>query len=163
VIGVTWYEATAYCAWLTEKLQLDGYAVRLPTEAEWEAAASFDGSPERRPYPWGEEEPTPKRAIYDQSKIGRPAPVGCCPSGAAACGALDLAGNVWEWTASSHKGYPAQSGMLQKDFTDADVPVRGGSWYDESSFVHCGVRDRYHPDYYLFRGVRVCVSPRLAH
>ncbi|NNJ12075.1 SUMF1/EgtB/PvdO family nonheme iron enzyme [Chloroflexales bacterium ZM16-3] len=53
--------------------------------------------------------------MYNASKLGHPAPVGCCPSGAAACGALDLAGNVWEWTASSHQDYPAQSGALQKD------------------------------------------------
>jgi len=169
VIGVTWYEATALCAWLTERLEgalPKDYVMRLPTEAEWEAAAAYDAHMQRRNYPWGNEDPTPERVIYNESKLGRPAPVGCCPSGAAACGAMDMVGNVWEWTASSHKGYPAQSGVVQKDFTDDDVPTRGGSYYNDSSYVRCGARNRYHPDHdgdYYYRGVRVCVSPRLAH
>ena len=169
VIGVTWYEATALCAWLTERLQdklPKDYVMRLPTEAEWEAAAAYDAHMQRRNYPWGNEDPTPERAIYNESKLGRPAPVGCCPSGAAACGAMDMGGNVWEWTASSHEGYPSQSGVVQKDFTDADVPTRGGSYYNDSSNVRCGARYRSLPglDYGGGRGgVRVCVSPRLAH
>ncbi|NTU84330.1 MAG: SUMF1/EgtB/PvdO family nonheme iron enzyme [Chloroflexales bacterium] len=168
VIGVTWYEATAYCAWLSDRLQRllpEGYVMRLPTEAEWEVAASFDGSPERRPYPWGEDEPPPERAIYDASNLGRPAPVGCRPAGAAACGAMDMTGNVWEWTASSHKSYPAQSGVIQKDFTndDFDVPLRGGSWYEDSTNARCGARLRDLPVNYLHNlyGFRVCVSPPL--
>ncbi len=165
VIGVTWYEATAFCAWLTERLQdklPKDYVMRLPTEAEWEAAAAYDMTMQRRPYPWGDDEPTPERAIYTESTLERPAPVGCCPSGVAACGAMDMVGNVWEWTTSSHKGYPAQSGVVQKDFTGDDVPVRGGSYQDDSSYVCCGARGRYNPVGVLVNydwGVRVCVSP----
>ncbi|NNJ13334.1 SUMF1/EgtB/PvdO family nonheme iron enzyme [Chloroflexales bacterium ZM16-3] len=169
VIGVAWYEVTAFCAWLSERLQGAlpvGYLVRLPTEAEWEATAAYDAQMQRRPYPWGDAEPTPERAIYDESNLGRPAPVGCCPSGAAACGAMDMVGNVWEWIASSHKGYPAQSGVVGKGFTtdDYDVPLRGASWYDNRTNVRCGARFRNYPDFdfdlYFGRGVRVCVSPR---
>ena len=165
VIGLTWYEATAYCAWLNAQVAAQGYEFRLPTEAEWEAAAAYDAQMQRRNYPWGADEPTPERAIYGASKLGRPAPVGCCPSGAAACGALDLAGNVWEWTTSSYKGYPAQSGTLEKGFTpgDDDVPLRGGSYYDSSTNVRCGARPRLHPDdniLYDGDGVRVCAAPR---
>ncbi|NNJ13331.1 SUMF1/EgtB/PvdO family nonheme iron enzyme [Chloroflexales bacterium ZM16-3] len=79
VIGVTWYEATAFFAWLTEQLQdtlPKDYVVRLPTEAEWEAAAAYDAQMQRQMYPWGDEEPTLDRAIYDASALGRPAPVG---------------------------------------------------------------------------------------
>ncbi|WP_097654592.1 NACHT domain-containing protein, partial [Candidatus Chloroploca asiatica] len=110
VIGVTWYEATAFCAWLSERLAdvlPAGYGLRLPTEAEWEVAAAYDAQSQRRPYPWGGVKPTPDLAIYNAIKLDRPAPVGCCPAGAAACGAMDMVGNVWEWASSSYEGYPA--------------------------------------------------------
>ena len=162
IIGISWYEATAYCAWLNAQIAAQGYELRLPTEAEWEAAAAYDAQMQRRNYPWGADEPTPERAIYDASKLGRPAPVGCCPAGAAACGALDLAGNVWEWTTSSYKGYPAQSGTLEKGFTPdhSDVPLRGGYYNSNSTNVRCGARDRDRPDVYGLLGVRVCAAPR---
>ena len=166
VIGVPWHEATAFCAWLTERLAdvlPAGHVLRLPTEAEWEAAASFDGSPLRRRYPWGDDEPTPERAIYDASKLGRPAPVGGCPSGAAACGALDLAGNVWELTASEYRAYPDGSHQPQKDFTNGRTAWRGGSWYNDSSYVRCGARGRNYLLDYSGNGFRVVLAPRLAH
>jgi formylglycine-generating enzyme required for sulfatase activity len=169
VIGVNWYEATAFCAWLTEQLQdalPKDYEIRLPTEAEWEAAA-YDAQMHRQTYPWSDDKPTPERAIYDASKLDRPAPVGCCPGGAAPCGTLDMVGNVWEWMMSSFKGYPAQSGG-GKDFTsdDYDVPLRGGSWQHNSSYACYGTRYRGHPDAVNLpgnvMGVRVCVAPQLA-
>lgn len=176
VIGVTWYEVTAYCAWLSDRLQdvlFEGYVVRLPTEAEWEAAAAFDASGQRRPYPWGEETPTPERAIYDESKLNYPAPVGCCPSGAAACGAFDLAGNVWEWTTSHFERYPVQSGEVITDFKQSKestpdeivVPLRGGSSGNDGIYARCGARGCYHPTYnslYNDAGMRVCLSSRLS-
>ncbi|NCC36023.1 MAG: hypothetical protein EOM24_29010 [Chloroflexia bacterium] len=142
VIGVTWYEATAFCAWLSERLAEvlpTGYGLRLPTEAEWEVAAAYDAQRQRRPYPWGDAEPTPDLAIYDASQVGRPAPVGCCPAGAAACGAMDMVGNVWEWASSSYAGYPGEAAQGVKDFTpnDQDVPWRGGSWVWGSMYVRC--------------------------
>ena len=157
VIGVTWYEASAYCAWLGAQVAAKGYAIRLPTEAEWEAAATYDAQMQRQPYPWGSAEPTPERAIYDASKLDRPAPVGCCPSGAAACGALDLAGNVWEWTTSSYQGYPAQSGTLAEDFAQNDgVPQRGGSYFHSSTYVRGAYRGNYFPrDRSNDKGLRV--------
>jgi formylglycine-generating enzyme required for sulfatase activity len=169
VIGITWYEATAFCAWLTEQLGAvlsTDYVVRLPTEAEWEAAAAYDAAMARHAYPWGDDEPTPERAIYNTRNLGHPAPVGCCAGGAAACGALDMAGNVREWTASSFVsfvGYPKQSARLVEDFVEGnlDVPLRGGSYYTDSTSVHCGAVYRNRPD--LFRnnvGVRVVLVPR---
>ena len=165
VIGITWGMATAYCAWLNAQMADNlptGYALRLPTEAEWEASAAYDARGSRRDYPWGNDAPTPDRAIYDASGLKKPAPVGCCPAGAAACGAMDMAGNVWEVTTSSYAGYPAQSGQVKKDFTDDDVPWRGGSWYSSSSNVRCGARGRYFLDggNYVF-GFRVVRAPRL--
>ncbi len=167
VIGVSWYEAVAFCAWLTAKLGTalpTGYVIRLPSEAEWETAAAFDGDGQRL-YPWGADEPTSERAIYDASGLGQPAPVGCCPAGAAACGALDMAGNVWEVTASSFKAYPALSDKLREDFTpgDDDVPWRGGSYGNNSTYVRCGARVRSPPgNLGLYVGFRVVLAPALA-
>jgi formylglycine-generating enzyme required for sulfatase activity len=133
VIGVTWYECMAFCSWLTAQLAETGYEVRLPTEAEWEAAAAYDIQMQRQTYPWGDTpEPTPERAIFadDQgNRLGAPAPVGVCPAGSAACGALDMGGQVWEWCRSSHKAYPAGANVGQSKFNegDFDVPLRGGS------------------------------------
>ncbi len=116
---VTWYEASAFCAWLTAQVHDSlpaGRVLRLPTEAEWEVAAAWDGAGGYRVYPWGEAPPTPERAIFKDSGRDRPALVGSCPAGAAACGALDMAGNAWEWTARSDDGYQARSGTPVKEF-----------------------------------------------
>ncbi|MEI8308722.1 MAG: SUMF1/EgtB/PvdO family nonheme iron enzyme [Chloroflexales bacterium] len=164
VIGVTWHEATAFCAWLTAQIANTlpaGHVVRLPTEAEWEAAAAYDAQMQRRKYPWGDTDPTPERAIYDESKLGRPAPVGCCPAGVAACGALDLAGNVWELTASEYRVYPDGSHQPQKDFTNGRTAWRGGSWYEIRTNVRCGARLGNFLDFVLAYGFRVVLAPRL--
>ncbi|PDW01138.1 formylglycine-generating enzyme family protein, partial [Candidatus Viridilinea mediisalina] len=112
--------------------------------------------------------PTPELAIYDASKLGRPAPVGCCPAGVAPCGALDMAGNVWEWTCSHGESYPAWSGQVEADFQQSKeyrseevvVPLRGSSWRNSSKSVRCGARFRLHPVFSLDWGVRVILSPR---
>ena len=83
VIRVSWYAATAFCAWLSEQVGAGlppGYVLRLPTEAEREVAAyAADGT--RRPYPWGEDEATSEWAIYDAAQLVSAASVGCCPAG----------------------------------------------------------------------------------
>ena len=104
---------------------------------------------------------TPERAVYDEWKLDSPAPVGLCPAGAAACGALDLAGNVWEWCTSHHATYPDTAHTIQNDFTgDWVVPMRGGSWYGTN--VRCTARLGFLPVNWLDGlGFRVVVSPRL--
>jgi formylglycine-generating enzyme required for sulfatase activity len=139
VVGVSWYEAAAYCAWLSEQGHQQGWLpasdmIRLPTSLEWERAARHT---DQRHYPWGDEPPDTDRANYDAAELRAPTPVGCFPRGAAACGALDLAGNVWEWTASpwDRKNYPAPYG----DFSARDKPViRGGAFNWSQDYLHCG-------------------------
>jgi formylglycine-generating enzyme required for sulfatase activity len=161
VVGITWDMANAFCVWLSEQL---GLTVRLPTEQEWEAAAR--GGDSRR-YPWSGDWHDDHAASEEdcETRGGRwSVPVGCYPSGKAPCGVLDMAGNVWEWTASIWQSYPG----AEKVFTDDGRRVlRGGCFNDDRTNVRCGARFRYHPVLDVFDlnggGVRVCVSPQLAH
>ena len=138
VVGVSWYEATAYCTWLTEK---SGRTYRLPSEEEWERAARHtDG----REWAWGNEW---EDGIINsrEARINRTSSVGAFPRGAAVCGADDLCGNVWEWTAS----------FYDKD-RDSYV-VRGGSWVSNPDSARVASRLRYFPNgsfnYFGFRVV----------
>jgi formylglycine-generating enzyme required for sulfatase activity len=150
VIGTSWYEAMAYCIWLTEQGHTQGWLapyehIRLPTSLEWERAARHT---DRRRYPWGNEAVTPEHAHLQDTyiKIGEPSPVGCFPRGAAACGAMDMLGNVsWEWTAT-----PAEQEtemVPQSDFAlDDEVWLRGDEWHEEAA-----------QDYRIMR-CKVCVD-----
>ncbi|MGB1017421.1 MAG: formylglycine-generating enzyme family protein, partial [Nannocystaceae bacterium] len=91
VVGVSWDDATAFCQWMQ---QVAGVDATLPSEAQWEYAAR---GTDKRPYPWGEEPPTPKRACYDASGIKAPPIVASYPAGRGPFNALDQSGTVWEW------------------------------------------------------------------
>ncbi|MEI8308189.1 MAG: SUMF1/EgtB/PvdO family nonheme iron enzyme [Chloroflexales bacterium] len=83
--------------------------------------------------------------------------------GAAACGAMDMAGNVWEVMANDYRSYPAERYTPQKVFTDRQTAWRGGAWSNDSSYVRRGARDRsYLYDVYYGSGFRVVLAPRLA-
>src|SRR5215211_779422 len=99
VVGISWYEAMAFCRWLTQQQE---YVYTLPSEAEWEYAARGAA---RRIYPWGDTEPDGERANFDGTHNGTTA-VGCFASGATPEELLDMAGNVWEWTRSEYRPYP---------------------------------------------------------
>src|SRR5438309_1389452 len=79
---------------------------RLPTEAEWEAAAALDpATGTKRRFPWGDAPPTPERAQLDARVLGC-ADVAACPEGDAATGCRQMIGNVWEWTDTPFAPYP---------------------------------------------------------
>ena len=164
VIEVTWYGARAYCEW---RGKMVGGLLRLPTEAEWEKAASWDpATGAKRVYPWGD--------AWDSSLVNadwpitattelkpHPAPVGSYAEGASPCGALHMAGNVWEWVADWYAGdYYSRSPSQNPQGPDAgeDKVVRGGSWRSPSDFARTTVRHHWYPDYTFDIGFRCARS-----
>lgn len=133
VVGVNWYEASAYAAWLTK---VTGQAYCLPTEAEWEWAARRNG----RRYPWGNTWDA-NACNWQDSKLNRPNPVGVFAFSATDDGLHELAGNVYEWTATLYRGYPylAEDGREDPQAEGRRV-VRGGSWSTNRTNVRCTCR-----------------------
>ncbi|MBN1148467.1 MAG: SUMF1/EgtB/PvdO family nonheme iron enzyme, partial [Anaerolineales bacterium] len=121
VVGVTWFEARAYCAWLSA---LSGRTYRLPSEAEWEAAAR---GAEGRCYPWGQEWDA-GRANTLEGRVLKPSPVGAyaAAGGRGPFGAEDQSGNAWEWTASLYGHYPSQ--REDDPGAEGERVLRGGGW-----------------------------------
>ncbi len=136
---VSWEDARHFCRWLSN---LMATPYRLPTEAEWEYAAR--GSDGRR-FPWGNEW-DPTRANTRDGGPGIVTPVGSYPSGASPWGCLDMAGNVWEWTASLDAPYPYRSDDGRED---PNAPgrriLRGGSFANPHGFARCACRFRLAP------------------
>jgi len=145
LVGVSWYEATAFCRWLTQQLD-DGYEYMVPSEAEWEYAVR--GST-RRMYPWGNDELDVERANYSQKYGFTTLAVGCFPLGATPEGVLDLAGNVWEWTRSAYRAYPYDPADGREDGADPAqkrFTLRGGSWAIRPINRRAAYRDPHPPD-----------------
>ncbi|MCS6882958.1 MAG: SUMF1/EgtB/PvdO family nonheme iron enzyme [Oscillochloridaceae bacterium] len=146
VVGVSWYEAAAFCAWLTAEGRAAGWLypgemLRLPTALEWERAARHL---DQRLYPWGDEPPDTGRANFADCALHAPSPIGCFPAGAAVCGALDLAGNVWEWTCSLADA--PEERAPRADVAPGETPViKGGAFNWQAEGLRCGAYHRFPP------------------
>jgi formylglycine-generating enzyme required for sulfatase activity len=141
VVGVSWYEARAFCCWASEAW---GMAVDLPLEAEWEFAAR---GPEGAPYPWGEEEAWKEaRANHDwgDEGIGHATPVGAFPKGNR-WRLLDLAGNVWEWCLDPWTDDGRPEAFSVEHLRGAPRVVRGGSWDVGAGLLRGAYRSGCHP------------------
>lgn len=130
VTGVSWNDAVAYCKWLSHEI---GAEARLPTEAEWEAAAR---GREDRKYPWGND--WDERAADCMEAGGRVRAVKSFPAGKSPAGAYDMAGNVWEWTAEEWRNEDGQPKV--KDGVTF-YAIKGGSAKEPRSLVN--VESRY--------------------
>jgi serine/threonine-protein kinase len=134
---VSWDNAVAYTEWLAES---SGVTVRLPSEAEWEKACRGD----LLLHPWGDVEPSAELLNFLQSGIGDTTAVGSYPAGASPYGALDMAGNVWEWVADWYdEGYYGQTPKRNPTGPEGgDFRVlRGGSFDDARDGVRCAFRN----------------------
>lgn len=180
VVGVCWYEAAAFCCWLT-KIKDDGFFYRLPSEKEWEATAA---GLEKREHPWGPDFDE-NRCNVEETEIERTSAVGLFKAGETPEGVSDLAGNVWEWTGTDYHAENelddfrfetdaqalyekilAASGderkKLIEDYSklledeNRQLPaIRGGAWYFDRYLARCAARFIFHPFYrYFFVGFR---------
>jgi formylglycine-generating enzyme required for sulfatase activity len=172
VVHISWYDAVAYCQWLSKATSR---AYHLPSEAEWEKAASWKvGDSEsgelggrKQRYPWGD--------VFDadlcntkESHLGDTTPVGAYPGGASPYGVLDMAGNVYEWTRSLWGkdmkaptfGYPYDpaDGREELEAGNGFLRVlRGGAFYYDARYARVTHRIKSYPDYRVrTRGFRVC-------
>lgn len=139
---VTWYEALAYTRWLA---RATGLPIRLPTEAEWEAAARQDA--ESR-FPWGDDDPAHHANLVGAADgFAYAAPVGAYPAGAAPSGALDMIGNVWEWTSTQYRDYPYDAADGREELEGKiDRVVRGGGWMSRPDWATVTARFKDDPD-----------------
>jgi iron(II)-dependent oxidoreductase len=152
VCHVCWHEAEAYCRWA---------GARLPTEHEWEAAASWDpATGTRRAYPWGDDPPGPLHANLDQLAF-EPAPVGAYPMNVSPIGCYGMIGDVWEWTSSDFAGWPGFRAFPYAEYSEVFFGpeykvLRGGSWATRPGAVRNTFRNWDYPiRRQIFSGFRV--------
>jgi iron(II)-dependent oxidoreductase len=158
VLHVSWYEADAYSCWANR---------RLPTEAEWEMAASAEPASDgrslagrKRTFPWGEAPPSAERANLDWRAMGCLS-ANALPASDSAFGCRQMIGNVWEWVATDFGPYP---GFVAGPYKEYSAPwfgdhkvLRGGCWTTRSSMIRNTYRNFYRPDRRdVFAGFRTC-------
>ena len=141
VCHVGYWEAEAYARWAGK---------RLPTEFEWEAAASWDPeSCTKRRFPWGDEPPDARLCNVDQLLFGT-APVGAYPAGVSPIGCWGMIGDVWEWTSSDFHGYPGYRTFPYPEYSevffgDGYKVLRGGSWATRPGAIRTTFRNWDYP------------------
>lgn len=145
-IHVSWYEAEAWCRWAGR---------RLPTEAEWEAAAAAEPSAagllsaDKRRYPWGDIPPSQNHANLDGSALGC-VDVAACAAGDSPWGCRQMIGNVWEWTASVFEPFPGFSADIYREYSEpwfgSRKVLRGGAWMTRRRMVNNTYRNFFTPD-----------------
>jgi iron(II)-dependent oxidoreductase len=151
VTGISWHEAEAYARFACK---------RLPTEAEWEKAASWDEARGKRRFAWGDAAPTSALCNAEKFFWGT-TPVGSFPAGASPYGCLDMSGNVWEWTATPFDGFPGFEPFPYPEYSqawfDGDHRVlKGGSWATSASVLRTSFRNFFRRHFRIaFAGIRL--------
>jgi ergothioneine biosynthesis protein EgtB len=150
VINISYYEADAYAKWACK---------RLPTEAEWEKAASWNEDRKKKSlYPWGNDNPTPMHANLLESYLWGPSNIGSYPAGRSYCGCHQMIGDVWEWTGSEYTLYPGFKSKFS-EYTDKwainQKVLRGGSFATPTDQIRNTYRNYFKPhERILFAGFR---------
>jgi iron(II)-dependent oxidoreductase len=153
VVHVSWFEADAFAR---------AHAARLPTEVEWEKAATWNQDRSQGLlYPWGDAPTEPGvHANLDHGAAG-PLPAGSHPLGASPCGCLSMIGDVWEWTASIFRGYPGFRPHPYREYSEVFFGqryrvLRGGSWATRARLATASFRNWDHPQRrQIFSGIRL--------
>ncbi len=157
VVHVSWFEADAFAR---------AQGGRLPTEEEWEKAATWDQHTGRtRRYPWGEDPPRGADQANLDQLTGGPEPAGAYPAGSSATGCLGMMGDVWEWTDSVFDGYPGFTPYPYREYSEPFFGagyrvLRGGSWATRPRVASPSFRNWDHPQRrQIFAGLRLAGDP----
>jgi iron(II)-dependent oxidoreductase len=153
VVHVSWFEADAFAR---------AHDARLPTEIEWEKAATWDQETgTARPYPWGNEPPVPGVHANVDHVLPGPGAAGAYPAGASPYGCESMLGDVWEWTAGSFGGYPGFVPYPYREYSevffgDEYKVLRGGSWATRARVITPTFRNWDYPERrQIFAGFRI--------